>query len=393
MVSNHCRVPPHRFPATIACAGVQARPPSYLPLLPVWTPKRSTPYKALMRFIIHAGPQKTGTTYLQNVLFGMQEALASSGIHYGTSVDDFSVRRSRRSDMGEALMQTTVPDITRYFAAIRARGTQTLVISSELLSHLSTQQLAPLREAVGDSDVQVVFYCRRWSDRLPSLWAERVSTGTSVPFSDWYLRSLNKADELSYVDETMLWNQWADLFGRTAVRIVSYDVLQQEKADIAQDFLSRIVGWNGTIDTTTRSVASNPRLAPMEIELSRAMNAMAKSRGERVSKKSRLKVIRRLRRRGFEPFRTLLAGAKSTIEMDDSAAALAGPLARMQEWAGAALLPCGEDRRLVLPTVGRHEVYNPSWLVAPAANEALQAIYAKLEARPNPRAQATGIKE
>jgi hypothetical protein len=145
--------------------------------------------------------------------------------------------QGRFSDLGMLLSQGGIHRFASELAELRAQKVKSLIVSAEQLANLRADQIAPLRELFAGDDVHVYIYCRRWSDRLPSAWWQRVSTGFAQPFPDWLNDTLQNANRNWVVNESLLWQRWAHLFGRKHIHILSYDVLVRAGADLAEDFL------------------------------------------------------------------------------------------------------------------------------------------------------------
>jgi hypothetical protein len=52
-----------------------------------------------------------------------------------------------------------------------------VLLSSEVLSYASETDIQRLRAHLSGHPVTVVFYARRWSERIPSYWREQVTHG------------------------------------------------------------------------------------------------------------------------------------------------------------------------------------------------------------------------
>jgi hypothetical protein len=331
-----------------------------------------------MRFVVHIGPQKTGTTTLQDTLYAMRDHLAADGILYMTDLPDFRIANARRSVLGEALQQAALPDIAGAFTRARNQGYHTAIISSELLAHLRADQLRPLRAAIGGAPAVVVAYCRRWSARLPSLWAQRQKGRAGPPFPDWCLGAMVHAQTTEFVNEAVMWRKWADLFGPDSLRIVSHDVLMHAKADIVDDFLASFVGWRGQIAPELRAERLNTRWSPLMTEVARALAEMARLRGEQFLLSRRGELLSARRGEGMDAFRTMLAPAAATWRINDETPILAACAAQMAAFSGA-VVPRAGDCRLMIPGVAVHRYYLAGWTMLPGAMALLEDLYAQLE--------------
>jgi hypothetical protein len=128
----------------------------------------------LARYLIHVGPHKTGSTYLQKGFSRLRGALFELGARYPMHWADpeskshvHLVRRLKEAD----------PDLAREFASLNALANQTIILSSEDIVDLPVEALRRLRHLLGGRSVSIIFYCRRWSELIPSAWQEVVKHG------------------------------------------------------------------------------------------------------------------------------------------------------------------------------------------------------------------------
>ncbi|MQW76637.1 hypothetical protein GHK92_12185 [Nocardioides sp. dk4132] len=129
---------------------------------------------------VHVGLPKTGTTYLQETLFGSTEALARHGVDM--------VPRSRRDNYwlmlalrGHVDPDNDPPAIARAvddFARELAGSTlPRAIVTDERLAPLSVEQVQRLADAAGPSRLHLVVTLRSFSRIVPSAWQQRVKAG------------------------------------------------------------------------------------------------------------------------------------------------------------------------------------------------------------------------
>jgi hypothetical protein len=136
-----------------------------------------------MRFVLHAGMTKTGSTTLQVFLTENAALLARHGVAYPCG-ERWPVAW-QHSWLGKALREES-PDAAALIDA--CRGHEVGVISGETLINLKPRRLERLRElmaSAGGEQVRVIVYVRNIADRLLSRLAQKAKTGTG------YRESLN----------------------------------------------------------------------------------------------------------------------------------------------------------------------------------------------------------
>jgi len=341
-------------------------------------PRRRSPSDPL-RVVFHIGPHKTGTTYMQRRFFQLRTRLARHGITYHMpNQAHLPLHEPTRvagpgtmqhSDIATRLTPALAGAVADEVAAIRASTQACLLISSEALAKPSAEQLAPLKEIFAKDQVEVYAYCRRWSDRLPSHWWQLVSSGLTTPFPEWLAATLKQGTRNRIVNESVLWQRWADLFGRDAVHILSYDALRAARVDIADDFLHTRLRWPGKyiVPPQRRDMRTMP--SPLEMEVIRALSLYAASHSAAITPKMRSDTLDRLRAADFQPFRDIVGENLETLPIDDMDPVFDESRQAMKAWedrlATTALSP-----NILLPRISNFRFVAPEALQQPAAQAA-----------------------
>ena len=125
----------------------------------------------------HVGAPKTGTTYLQQVLYQNREALAANGVLY--PYEDFGQSFRSMQDFRGAGWGTSGPGkFAGEWEAVASRTRDwpgsTVVISNELLGGSRPGRIKTGLESVQPADVHVVFTARDFARQLVSDWQEHV---------------------------------------------------------------------------------------------------------------------------------------------------------------------------------------------------------------------------
>ena len=231
----------------------------------------------MRRTILHIGPHKTGTTYLQRVFRAMRPALETVGVAFPTcwSLSDDQPGHQKLCD---ALTAESLDAIRADYGSI---DTETVLISAEDLSYLSESQLLQLRTIFGDATV--VFYCRRWSEILPSVWQERIKHGFTETFPQFMAEVANDPLRLDFVDFGRVLDRFDMAFGKDRIHIVPYSNLTDAGEDIADHFVDTFLRQPTLrLPENIRGIQPNRSLHPAETEVVRTLNAMhAAAGGER----------------------------------------------------------------------------------------------------------------
>jgi hypothetical protein len=132
------------------------------------------------------GTPKTGTSYLQDVLFRNRELLAGHGIHY--PADRFDGHFLAALDLMRlpwgGLEAEAIGAWERLAAACRAVEDGTVIVSHEILATASWQQAEAAVASLGaDSEVHLVLSVRDLARQIPAEWQENVKHRSTLTYA------------------------------------------------------------------------------------------------------------------------------------------------------------------------------------------------------------------
>lgn len=228
---------------------------------------------------LHVGLAKTGTTYLQQTLFGNRRLLSRHGVLYPAEVPaahffaSLDLRQAtfqgHAYEQADGAWERLVRAVDRYAGAA--------VVSHETLA---VAPPAVIRRALTDfsaTDVRVVITARDLARQIPAVWQEQLKNTKSVPYPR-YLRGLLAAWDRDNRDQVGFWvtqdvaavaRRWAAAAGPGNVSVVTVP-----PAGAARDVLwKRFAAAMGLpeIDYVFPET-SNSSLGVAEAELLRRMN-------------------------------------------------------------------------------------------------------------------------
>lgn len=148
------------------------------------------------RVVLHIGAPKTGTSYLQSVLWKNQRALAAAGVnvpgearrvHFRAMLDlrEASFKGHRAADVEGAW--------PRLVDRVRGWG-GTSVLDCELFARASAEQVDRALRDLDFAQVHVVYTSRDLARQLPAAWQEWIKHREAVPFADYLARVREHAD-------------------------------------------------------------------------------------------------------------------------------------------------------------------------------------------------------
>ena len=135
------------------------------------------------RVLVHVGAPKTGTSYVQDVLFLNRESLAAQGILY--PADRFDDHFLASLDLMElswgGLEAQAVGAWDRLAERVRS-WPGTVIVSHEILATASRQQVRRALDSFGDVEVHVVLSARDLVRQIPAEWQENVKHRRTIGY-------------------------------------------------------------------------------------------------------------------------------------------------------------------------------------------------------------------
>lgn len=137
------------------------------------------------RCILHVGVPKTGTTHLQDILWGSTQQLREQGFRLPLrSVDDhFFLTLALRDRLDPEVDPPEALDVVnRLRRDIHRSRPEHLIVSHELLAPVSQGRIDELMGLLGDLEVHVVVTARDLARQVPAEWQQQVKTRAQVPY-------------------------------------------------------------------------------------------------------------------------------------------------------------------------------------------------------------------
>ena len=149
------------------------------------------------RLVVHIGAPKTGTTYLQSLMWANKAHLMKAGtllpgdrqqFHFRTGADLYGSQGLERTrGMGTAGFWK------KFAKAARRTSAQIVLLSDERLAGVPASGVEQVSELQDEREIHVVYAIRNLANLLPSAWQTQVRHGIKQPFVEWTKRILASA--------------------------------------------------------------------------------------------------------------------------------------------------------------------------------------------------------
>ena len=332
------------------------------------------------RFVIHIGPHKTGSTFLQLCFRDHRAALLERGVLFA-ALWEHSPGSPSHSGFARRLANGQFGELAGELNSLLTPSVHTVLISSEDLSVLELPAVQGLRDVIAGSAVEFVFYLRRWSDLLPSSFQERVKQGASRPLPDYALAHLKNPFTSRLLNWELKTAPFREVFGEASLRTVCYSVLRDREQDLFKHFARTFLGWDDA-PVGVAAAINESRNAP-EVELLRALNAMSARRG--LPENSAVRDRFDLARGSFDldPIYAAIENYRDTLIFRDDWEPLAILHERLFESFRATLVAPHPPAKLFRPKRRDLPFYAADYLAEPGIADAVRGIFEALS-RPEP---------
>ncbi len=328
------------------------------------------------RFIIHVGPHKTGSTYLQYSLGRLAGRLAEQGVLYptcwcpapGNPIHTLLPRRLRAG---------RDPNLAEDFRRLTEAGHRTVVISSEDISDLEEPALDAFRSLIGDHPAEIVFYCRRWSELIPSGWQEKVKQGHAMTFPDFVQLQIRQAVSAPNTNFGRKLDLFASYFGRENIKLVSYNNLVDDGIDIFGHFMQAVLGLEA--DELPIRERLNQSVSMFDIEMIRVLNAFDSARNGSASPEIFSAYFDLKPTLDMADITAVMERNVLSLVLDDNATPFLEMHQGLFEKYSDLLMTAGPAGCLFKPRSRDCRYVGPDYLVAAGVIEKLRHIHAKIE--------------
>jgi len=177
------------------------------------------------RVFLHVGAPKSGTTFLQTVMWENREGLAERGVLIpGRRRYDLNLMaKAVRTDLGYDSNPGPAAKVWRRVAKQTRNWQGTAVISNEWLSLASADQAGNVIDAVAPAVVHVVFTARAFPDLVTAAWQETLKLGWSIPLNQ-FIDDLDIEGERwswSTMDPSLVLARWGNQLPTQRVHVVT----------------------------------------------------------------------------------------------------------------------------------------------------------------------------
>jgi len=232
--------------------------------------------------LLHIGPQKTGTSTLQQAFHETRCQLRKLGVHYAGSSRQHRVAAAAavKDQPLHGNLESSLASWPRLVEDVRSSTAERVVVSAEMFANAPEERIPEVVEKL-DPGLHVAVTLRPLVNILPSQWQQYVQNGLATPYLCW-LREMFQRRDTTTVTPTF-WHRhqhdelvarWARVVGPERVTVVVAD--ETERDALLRAFESLLALPTGTLVAGGRD---NRSLTASEAEVVRTINVLYKENG------------------------------------------------------------------------------------------------------------------
>jgi len=266
-------------------------------------------------FVVHVGPHKTGSTYLQRQIAASRSVLLRQGVATATDWQD-SVDNPSHTGLTRRLNADRVHELERQFSSWEDGGYKHVVLSTEELVNTSMEALALLRKLIGKNSFVIVYYVRAWPELMASLWNELVVHGHLVTLPEVAAETLRSPYSSKSINVAIDLERLERAFDGQNIRIVSYNSVMSANLDLFEHFVDSFL--NGVSVGKDKAERANQSFEPAEAELVRILNCLHQKAGNSRSAEIAMKYRFKPQTVNAAPLLELLGTYIRSFDIDDA---------------------------------------------------------------------------
>jgi hypothetical protein len=237
--------------------------------------------RRVSRVFLHVGAAKTGTTYIQDVLWNNRATLRQAGVLYpGLSSDaHFHAAMDFQGSHFQEHFHHAVPGAWDRLLGEARNWPGTVVLSHELFSMVDENAARAALNALSWAEVHIVLTARDLARQIPAVWQEDVKNRQVLTF-DQFARQLSAPNGAAHYLAELFWrlqdvpqvlSRWAGQLPKERVHLVTVPP-QGAPADELWSRFSRATGIDPASCALDLAVKANRSMGVVETNLLRRLN-------------------------------------------------------------------------------------------------------------------------
>ena len=224
--------------------------------------------------ILHIGPHKTGSTYIQKALHENHELILKQGFFYP---DNLIGPQWGHHRLVEAIKFRNKNDINSFRKSLSRKN----IISSENFEDLNIEDIKFFCEMFSSYEITLIFFKRDFKGALYSSWQESIKHGNTNNFKEYGFDALLRPYSSTVLRSIKIIENWQSILKPRKTVILPYDQIKTENKDI-------LIELTNTLKIDTKGFKGlgskiNHSMSYLDVEILRVFNSIFKIKGYKVN--------------------------------------------------------------------------------------------------------------
>ncbi|MBD9371287.1 hypothetical protein IB238_01360 [Rhizobium sp. ARZ01] len=227
-----------------------------------------------LRLVMHIGPHKTATTYMQANFHHDADRLLERGWLYPSIGERVGIAHHDLSDHGSQFLKREGAAYSDFVKVLQRADREGLniLLSSEGFRRWKEMHFEVIAELIGNRSLHVVYTLRDPLDTVYSLWAQKAGMGSAPSLPVWMERPLRSPLRSAYMNPLKEIQPVLSMPG-VDYKVLHYEEIRKQKLDIYAYFLQIALDIH---DLKATKPSANERLP---IEMTEFIRLLAKESG------------------------------------------------------------------------------------------------------------------
>jgi hypothetical protein len=193
-------------------------------------------------FVLHVGPHKTATTWLQQNFHHNIKALEQAGWFYPQTGERVRVAHHDISDNPDEVLDPSSRKVRELNAIARKSDEKGLdvLMSSEGFRNWRPEHIRQLQAIMAPHEMRIVYCVRDPASLLYSFWAQQIKSGSKNAFPDYSRRQLKRGTTSRVINPLLEIDALAELQDAT-LTLLLYDEIRRQNRDIFDVFVENVL--------------------------------------------------------------------------------------------------------------------------------------------------------
>lgn len=224
-----------------------------------------------LRLVMHIGPHKTATTYMQANFHDNADELLKHGWLYPAIGERVGIAHHDLSDHEDQFVTRKGPAYADFMKVLQRADREGLniLLSSEGFRRWKKRHFQAIGDIIGGRRLTVVYTLRDPLDTIYSFWAQKAGMGSAPSLPTWMDKPLRSPVRATFMNPLREIRPVAELPG-VDYKVLLYEEIRRQEIDIYAYFLEVALG---IVDLKATKPSTNERLP---IELTEFIRLLAK---------------------------------------------------------------------------------------------------------------------